>query len=49
MILSKCFPCAGVGKAQGILRLVEALGADPGDVITVGDNINDSDMIAREL
>ena len=43
-----CIDCVSVGadKAQGIRRLIEALGADESDVITVGDNVNDTDMIA---
>ena len=32
-------------KAQGIYKLIELLGAEHSDVITVGDNINDKDMI----
>ena len=43
-----CIDCVptGVNKAQGIYRLIEALGADKGDVITVGDQMNDADMIS---
>ena len=43
-----CVDCvgAGVNKAQGIYRLIEALGADEKDVITVGDQMNDADMIS---
>lgn len=32
-------------KAKGLYALTELVGATHGDVITVGDNINDSDMI----
>ncbi len=32
-------------KAKGIYKLIDLLGADYQDVITVGDNINDKDMI----
>jgi Cof subfamily protein (haloacid dehalogenase superfamily) len=32
-------------KAKGIYKLIELLGAEHSDVITVGDNINDKDMI----
>jgi len=34
-----------VNKANGLSRLVELLGASDNDVITVGDNVNDYDMI----
>lgn len=36
---------AGVNKATGLYRLMELAGAQYGDVITVGDNVNDWDMI----
>ena len=36
---------AGVNKAQGMYRVMEAFGCAYEDVITVGDNINDLDMI----
>lgn len=32
-------------KAKGIYKFIELLGAEHSDVITVGDNINDKDMI----
>ncbi len=32
-------------KAKGIYKLIDLLGADYEDIITVGDNINDKDMI----
>lgn len=35
----------GVDKAQGIYALINTIGAKREDVITVGDNINDADMI----
>ena len=35
----------GVDKAQGIYALINKIGANKEDVITVGDNINDTDMI----
>ncbi len=35
----------GVDKAQGIYSLINKIGATKNDVITVGDNINDADMI----
>ncbi|MBR3975194.1 MAG: HAD-IIB family hydrolase [Clostridia bacterium] len=35
----------GVDKASGIYALLDAIGAKKEDVITVGDNINDADMI----
>lgn len=35
----------GVNKAEGLLRVAEHLGASRADVIAVGDNINDADMI----
>lgn len=35
----------GVNKAQGIYRVMESFGCSYGDVILVGDNINDVDMI----
>lgn len=34
-----------VNKAKGLCHLLELVGADHADMITVGDNINDSDMI----
>lgn len=36
---------AGVNKAEGLYRLMEHYGCGYGDVIAVGDNINDTDMI----
>lgn len=36
---------ADVNKAGGLSRLLELTGAEHGDMITVGDNINDSDML----
>ena len=36
---------ADVNKAKGLYRLMELLGAEYDDVITVGDNVNDYDMI----
>ena len=36
---------AGVNKAQGMYRVMEFFGCSQDDVITVGDNINDVDMI----
>lgn len=36
---------ADVNKAKGLYHLMELVGAEHGDVITVGDNVNDSDMI----
>ena len=36
-----------INKAQGLYRLMEILGAKYEDVITVGDNVNDKDMIAE--
>lgn len=36
---------ADINKAKGILRLMETVGAEYGDVITVGDNVNDADML----
>jgi Cof subfamily protein (haloacid dehalogenase superfamily) len=44
---SRCIdivPC-GVNKAEGLYRLTEIFGANPSDVIAVGDNINDVDML----
>ena len=35
----------GVDKAQGMYRVMEHFGASHGDVITVGDNVNDVDML----
>ena len=35
----------GVGKAQGIYKIAEFYGAKWEDIITVGDNINDIDML----
>ena len=37
-------PC-GVNKAEGLFRVMEHYGAAHGDVIAVGDNVNDADMI----
>ncbi len=37
----------GVNKAQGIYALLDIVGATYDDVITVGDNINDTHMIAE--
>ena len=37
----------GVNKAQGIYSLLEIVGASYDDVIAVGDNINDTHMIAE--
>ena len=34
-----------MNKAKGIYKFIELLGAEYSDVITVGDNINDKDMI----
>ena len=34
-----------MNKAKGLYRLMEMLGASYDDVITVGDNVNDYDMI----
>lgn len=36
---------ADVNKARGLYKLMERLGAEYDDVITVGDNVNDYDMI----
>ena len=36
---------ADVNKAKGLYRLMELTGAEYDDVITVGDNVNDYDMI----
>ena len=36
---------ADVNKAKGLYKLMELLGAEYDDVITVGDNVNDYDMI----
>ena len=36
---------ADVNKATGLYRLMELVGAEYDDVITVGDNVNDYDMI----
>ena len=36
---------AGVNKATGLHRVAEHFGARPEDVIAVGDNVNDTDMI----
>ena len=38
-------PPRGVDKAQGVLRIMEHFGASYDDMITVGDNYNDADMI----
>lgn len=35
----------GVNKAQGLYRVMEFFGASREDIIAVGDNINDIDMI----
>jgi HAD superfamily hydrolase (TIGR01484 family) len=35
----------GVNKAEGLLRVAEHYGASPSDVIAVGDNGNDADML----
>lgn len=37
----------GTNKAQGLYSLISLLNATHGDVITVGDNINDTDMLAE--
>ncbi len=36
---------ADINKAKGLLNLMEIVGAEYDDVITVGDNINDADML----
>ena len=36
-----------INKAQGLYRLMEILGAKYEDIIAVGDNVNDKDMIAE--
>ena len=36
-----------INKAQGLYRLMEILGAKYEDIIAVGDNVNDMDMIAE--
>ncbi|MBR6808291.1 MAG: HAD-IIB family hydrolase [Clostridia bacterium] len=36
---------ANVNKARGMYRVMEHFGASHGDIITVGDNINDIDML----
>ena len=36
---------AGVNKATGLYRLMDLVGAKYDDIITVGDNVNDYDMI----
>ena len=38
---------AGMNKARGIYTLLEQIGADKKDVITVGDQTNDLDMIVE--
>lgn len=38
---------ADMNKAAGLYKLLEIVGADYGDIITVGDNINDTHMIAE--
>ncbi len=38
---------AGVNKAQGMYRIMEFFGCVYDDVITIGDNINDIDMIGE--
>ena len=35
----------GVNKTQGLYRIMEHFGCEYNDVITVGDNLNDTDMI----
>lgn len=35
----------GVSKAKGLLKLAESLGISPDEIITVGDNYNDLEMI----
>lgn len=41
-------PHVTVNKTQGLLRVAEYFGADRKDLIAVGDNVNDTDMI-RDL
>lgn len=38
---------ADMNKAVGLYKLLEIIGAEYEDVITVGDNVNDTDMIAE--
>lgn len=38
---------ADMNKAQGLYKFLELTGAEYGDLITVGDNINDTHMIAE--
>ncbi len=38
---------ADMNKAKGLYRFLELIGADYDDLITVGDNINDTHMIAE--
>lgn len=38
---------ADMNKAQGLYNLLKIVGAEYGDMITVGDNINDTHMIAE--
>ncbi len=38
---------ADMNKAKGLCKFLELIGADYDDLITVGDNINDIDMIAE--
>ncbi len=38
---------ADMNKAQGLYKLLEIVGAEYDDMITVGDNINDTHMIAE--
>ncbi len=38
---------ADMNKAQGLYRFLELVGAEYSDLITVGDNINDTHMIAE--
>ena len=38
---------ADMNKAQGLYNLLEIVGAEYDDMITVGDNINDTHMIAE--
>ena len=41
-------PAKGINKTQGLLRVAEYFGVESKDLIAVGDNINDTDMI-RDL
>lgn len=38
---------ADINKAVGLYKLLEIIGAEYNDVITVGDNVNDTDMITE--